>query len=121
MQISSKTLLIIGLLIYPFIGISYYLAGATGLILFVIFARGINGLSYCLDTIGNNTYIRRMTPKGVVASSFGYMASTANFFWAVSAIAGAFTSSDLCHTVGTLLFLVTPFALLALIPLLACT
>src|SRR3989344_2171452 len=32
-KISSKTILVIGLLIYPFIGFSYYWAGVTGMAL----------------------------------------------------------------------------------------
>lgn len=114
--VSSKTLLIIGLLLYPFIGISYYLAGATGLILFIILGKAINGVSYCFDTVGTDTYIRRMSPKHAIASAFGYMASWANFGWAIAAIMGIYLVKFV--SIGTLLFMVTPFSLLALIPLL---
>jgi MFS family permease len=113
--VSSKTLLIIGLLLYPFIGLSYYLAGATGIVLFVILAKGINGIAYCLDCVGVDTYIRRVAPRTGIASAFGYMASLAEFGWLVAALIGVVLVRFV--PVHTLLFLVTPFSLLALIPL----
>jgi MFS family permease len=112
--VSSKTLLIIGLLIYPFIGISYYLAGALGLVLFVILGKALNGLSYCLDTVATDTYIRRLSPRRAIASSFGYTASLANGSWLAAALIGAWLVRFV--PLNELLLLVTPFSLLALIP-----
>lgn len=114
--VSSKTLLIIGLCLYPFIGISYYLAGATGLILFIILARAINGISSSIYSVATDTYIRRVAQKGTVASAFGYIASLANFGWVVAAIAGVYLVRFV--SIGELLLLITPFSLLAFIPLL---
>ena len=113
--VSSKTLLIMGAVIYPFIGLSYYLAGAMGMVLFVILGRALNGVSYCLDTVGTDTYIRRSAARGAIASAFGYMASLANFGWLVAGLLGAY----LVHyfPINDLLFLVTPFALVNLVVL----
>lgn len=113
--VSSRILLIIGLLIYPFIGLSLYLAGVFGTVLFLILARALNGIAYCLDTVGTDTYIRRVTPGSSIASAFGFMASWANFGWALAAIAGAYVVRFV--PIHVLLFAVTPFALVALIPL----
>lgn len=114
--VSSKVLLMVGLLIYPFIGASYYLAGATGLVLFVILGRGLNGISYCLDTVGVDTYIRRVAPRGAVASAFGYMGSFANLGWLLAGVLGAWLVQFV--PIHWLLFLITPFSLIALLPLL---
>ena len=114
--VSAKMLLIIGLLLYPFIGISYYLAGGTGLILFIILGRATNGLSSSIYTIATDTYIRRTTPHSTVASAFGYIASMSNFGWAIAAVAGAYLVGFM--PIGMLLLLILPFSLLAFIPLL---
>ncbi len=114
--ISSKALLVVGVVLYMFIGVSYYLAGVTGLILFLMLPRIINGVSYCIDTVGTDTYIRRMAPRHLVASAFGFMASWANFGWLVSALVGVYLVQFI--PVGVLLFAITPFSIIGLWPLL---
>lgn len=113
--ISGRTLVIVALFIYPFISLSYWLGGLTGAVLFIIIAKTVNGVAYCMDSIGNDTYIRRMTPGRIVASAFGYMASVANLAWLLAALAGIY----LVHyvSIGNLLLLVAPFSLLGFLPL----
>ena len=89
-KISSKTILLIGLAIYPFIGLSYFTAGATGIVLFIVLARVMNGVSYALDSVGRETYFRRTSPDGKVASIFGYFDTIANFWWILSVFASMY-------------------------------
>jgi predicted MFS family arabinose efflux permease len=77
----AKTIILTGVLMYPFIGLSYYLAGLWGMVTFVILARLLNGIAYALDSVGRVTYVRRHTPKEHIGSALGYMKSVANFFW----------------------------------------
>lgn len=82
-NIASKRLMIGALLLYPFISISYFSAGALGIVAFVVCARVINGVAYALDSVGRSTYVRTHA-KTNIATSFGYIDSLANFWWLVA-------------------------------------
>lgn len=81
----AKSIILSGLILYPFVGLAYFVAGLWGMVSFVILARFLNGIAYALDSVGRVTYVRRHTPRGHVGAALGYMKSIANFLW-VSAI-----------------------------------
>jgi MFS family permease len=84
---SSKTLLIIALLMYPFVSLSYFSAGVTGVVVFIVLARGLNGIAYALDAVGRATYFRRHTPRNLISSAFGYFETLTNAWWIVAVLA----------------------------------
>lgn len=88
-RVRAKNLILTGLLIYPFIGLSYYLAGIWGAVIFVVIARALNGVSYALDNVGRTTYLRKHHNKEVVGSAFGYMETLSNFWWLVALLSSA--------------------------------
>ncbi|MBU6323593.1 MAG: MFS transporter [Patescibacteria group bacterium] len=108
----AKWLVVAGLLLYPFVGFSYFLAGATGLLAFIVIARAINGVSWGLDATGIDTYFRRLTPVGSIASAFGFLDMLSELGWIAAALAGIWLVRF--FTVPELLLLVIPFSLLAL-------
>ena len=112
-KVRPTTIILIGLVLYLFVGTSYLLAGTTGLVLFIVIARGLNGISYALDSVGRETYFRRHTPVAKIATVFGYFDTIANFWWMVTAIAGIFLIKY--FSIHWLLFLIVPTSLIALI------
>ncbi len=83
-RISSKYLLITGLLMYPFISLSYFFAGSFGFVALIVVARALNGAAYALDSIGRDTYIRSHTDDTNISRSFGYFDTLTNFWWLVA-------------------------------------
>lgn len=71
-RISLRLILLIGLWIYPFIGLAYFLAASLGASLFILLARGLNGISYALDLTGRKTYVMRTSTRALVSEAFGY-------------------------------------------------
>ncbi len=109
----STGLILTGLVIYLFIGSAYFLAGATGLVVFAVVARFLNGISFSLDALGRETYIRRHTPREKIATIFGYFDTVAGFWWIIAALAGALLVKF--FSIHALLFLITPTSLVALL------
>lgn len=110
---SAKVLVVIGLLIYPFVGIGYFLAGATGLAVFIVLARVANGVAWAFDGTGIDTYYRRLTDRAHLASSFGYIETCAYGGWILAALLSmVFVSFVPAHY---LLLMIAPFALLSLV------
>lgn len=109
----ATSLVIFGLVVYLFIGSGYFLAGLTGVVLFAITARFLNGISYSFDVLGRDTYTRRVTKKEHLAAVFGFVDTFANFWWIVAAVAGIFLIKF--FSIYALLFLITPASLIALI------
>lgn len=89
-SIASRTIIIIGLLTYPFISMSYFFAGITGLALLVVIAKGLNGIGYAFDGVGRNTYIRRHSPPSKVSSAFGYTNMVTHLGWLLAVFASLF-------------------------------
>lgn len=85
-RIAGKKTIILGLMFYPFIGLSYFIAGATSMLLFVIIARIMNGLAYALDLTGRNTYFRRHSSFQNASAVFGYFETVTNFWWMAAMI-----------------------------------
>ena len=84
-KIKIKKLLLISLIIYVFIGLGYFLAGLTGAVIFLIVARALNGMSYCFDEVGRETYILRHSPKNRVSRIFGRF-DFITTFWYIFAV-----------------------------------
>ncbi|HSU72489.1 MAG TPA: MFS transporter [Candidatus Binatia bacterium] len=80
-RVASKTIIVAGLLLYPFISISYFLAGVSGFALFIVIARVLNGVGYAFDSVGRDTYFRAHTPPKSIASAFGYSNTVTHFCW----------------------------------------
>lgn len=110
-RIKSSTLILIGLFISFFVGVSYLFAGITGMIIFIIIARLISGVAFAFDSVGRSTYFRRHTPVGKVATVFGYFDTVANFWWIIAAVIGIVLVKY--FSIATLLFLITPASMLA--------
>lgn len=89
-KISAKTILIIGLCIYPFIGFSYFWAGVTGMSLFIVIARLLNGIGYAMDSVGRSTYFRRHAPTKIISTVFGYLDTVTTFFWILCVLSSVF-------------------------------
>lgn len=114
-KIKSTTIILMGLFIYLFVGTSYLLAGTTGLIIFIVIARGLNGVSYALDSVGRETYFRRHTPTSKIATVFGYFDTVANLWWIVAALLGIILIKY--FSIHWLLFLIVPTSLISLVVL----
>ncbi len=110
-RVRASSLILIGLFMYFFIGASYLLAGATGLVIFVVLARLTNGVAFAFDSVGRSTYFRRHSPPDKIATVFGYFDTVANFWWIIAALIGIILIRY--FSIPTLLFMVTPTAMLA--------
>lgn len=110
-RLPATTLILLGLGLYVFVGAGYFLAGLTGLAIFIVLARLMNGLTYALDVVGRETYFRRHVPKDFVATVFGYFDTVANFWWIAAAFAGMVLLR--WFTIPALLFLIAPTSLIA--------
>ncbi|MCU0660487.1 MAG: MFS transporter [Candidatus Pacebacteria bacterium] len=108
---SARRLILISLLIYPLVGVSYFLAGAFGLAIFIILARAINGIAWQMEDVGVGTYYRRLSPKGIISSAFGFIDTWANLGWILAALTGIVLLAIL--PIHVLLLAIAPFAILA--------
>ena len=112
-RMRATTLVLIGLFMYIFCGAAYFLAGMTGLVIFVVLARGINGVAFAFDGVGRNTCLRRHTEPSHLATVFGYFDMVANFWWMAAAAVGIILVKYV--SIPNLLFLITPTTLIAMI------
>lgn len=111
-RVSAKHLIIVALILYPFVGIGYFLAGVFGVAIFIVLARALNGFLWGMEDMGVSTYYRRMANRGTVGASFGYIDSWSNFGWIIAAlISMVFVSFVPIHW---LLLAISPFAIIAL-------
>ena len=72
---------------YPLVGFGYFYAGFTGLAIFLIIARLLNGLGYAFDSVGRSTYFRRHSPQEIIGTVFGYFDSITSLFWVLCVLA----------------------------------
>jgi MFS family permease len=109
----TTALIALSLGLYPLVGLSYFLAGALGLVVFVVVARLTNGVLYALDYVGRETYFRRHVDKRKLATALGYFDSIANLWWIVAAL----MSLALIRYVpiSVLLLMIAPTSIIALI------
>src|SRR3989339_179184 len=112
-NIKIKYMIIAGLMIYVLIGLGYFLAGITGAIIFVIIARGLNGLAFSLDQVGRETYIIRNSPKNKISSMFGKFDFITTFWWVLSVIIGFCLVKFLSVPIHWLLFFIAPCAIIS--------
>jgi MFS family permease len=85
-RIPARKILLFSLIFYPFVGLSYFAAGAVGLSLFIVLARLINGMTWCCDDIGSNTYLMRYASRFHISETFGYFTALPNFLWIIAAL-----------------------------------
>ncbi len=107
----ATSLILIGLALYPLVGISYFFAGITGVALFIVFARGLNGLTYAFDAVGRETYFRRHDSPKTLATIFGYFDSISNFWWVAAALAGMILIKY--FSIPVLLLMIAPTSVIA--------
>ncbi len=89
-RIKIKYMILAGLIIYVLVGFGYFLAGLTGMIIFLILARALNGISYSLDQIGRESYFIRHTPKKKESQVFGHLDKITSFWWLLAMLLGLF-------------------------------
>lgn len=87
-KVPTKYIILAGLFIYPFISLSYFFAGAFGMVIFVVIARLLNGISFALDSIGRSTYIMKHTKKDRIATTFGFFETLTSFWWILAVLLG---------------------------------
>ncbi len=87
-NVKAKKIILAGLLIYIFVGLGYFLAGLTSAVIFLIFARVLNGISYSLDQTARETYIMRHVPKSKESRIFGHFDFITSFWWIVGVLIG---------------------------------
>ncbi len=110
-RFKATSIILVGLLLYTLIGASYFLAGVTGMVLFVVLGRFLNGITFAMDSVGRGTYFRRNASDGKLATIFGYFDTIANFWWVVAALSGMWLIQY--FSIHQLLFLITPTSLIA--------
>jgi len=108
----AKSLIVVALLLYPLVGLSYFLAGVFGAAIFIVLARALNGFCWGLEDMGVSTYYRRMSSNKTIGTSFGYIDSWSNFGWIIAALIGMFLVAFV--PIHSLLLMISPFALIAL-------
>lgn len=112
-NIKIKKMVLAGLVIYVFIGLGYFLAGLTGAVIFVILARGLNGISYSLDQVGRESYFIRNSSKDKVSSIFGRFRMVANFWWIFAVIIGLLLVKFMSVPIHWLLFFIAPTSIIS--------
>lgn len=110
-KFSAKKLVLISLLLYPLVGISYFFAGALGMAIFVVIARLANGFTWGLENIGIETYYRRIVDGSHIATSFGYIDTWSHVAWIGAAVVGM--GLIVFVPIHVLLLGIAPFALIA--------
>ncbi len=108
----ATSLLLVGLWMYVFIGSSYFLAGVTGLAIFIVLARFVNGVSYSLMSVGREAFFRRHSPAEKLGAVLGYFDTVAYSAWIVAALAGIVLVRFI--PIHGLLLLIAPAALVAI-------
>jgi len=112
-NIKIKKMILVGLILYIFIGIGYFLAGLTSAIIFIILARGLNGISYSFDQVGRESYFIRHSPKNKISKIFGKFDVITNFWWVISVIIGILLVKFISIPIYWLLFFITPTSVIS--------
>jgi len=110
-NIPAKRLVIWSLIISPLVGLYYFLAGVSGMAVFIVLARATNGLAWELENIGIATYYRRVTGWNHIATLFGYLDTWANLAWICAALLGLILV--LFMPIYYLLLGIAPFSIIA--------
>ena len=112
-KISIKKMMLIGIGLYFLIAVNYYLAGALAVVLFVIIARILNGISWPLTCISRESYIYKYTPPRKTARAFGFFDTLGITAWLAAVCLSLFLVKKLA--IHQLLFLIAPAAVIAFI------
>jgi MFS family permease len=111
-RVRGTSIILLGLSFYFIVGTSYFLAGISGMVIFIVIARFFNGIGYAMDSVGRETYFRRHTPKEKLATVFGYFDTIGDFWWIVAALLGIILIKF--FSIGTLLFMMVPFTIVGM-------
>lgn len=109
----ATALIALGLALYVLVGLGYFLAGALGLIIFIVIARLVNGITFALDYVGRETYFRKHVEKNKLASVFGYFDTVTGLWWIIAALIGIVLIRY--FSISLLLFMIAPCSIIALI------
>lgn len=109
----AKKMIIAGLILYVFIGLGYLFAGLTLMVIFIIIARGLNGISFSMDQLARESYIMRHTHKNKISSVFGRFDYITTFWWILAVVIGIFAVNYI--PIHWLLFFIAPTSIISLI------
>lgn len=110
-RVPAKRLVLWSLILYPLVGLNYFLAGIFSLAVFIILARAVNGFTWELENVGVATYYRRVIARSNIATSFGYLDTWTNLAWIAAAMLGMFLISFM--PIHYLLLAIAPFSFIA--------
>lgn len=110
-KFSAKRLILWSMVLYPFVGVSYFLAGVFRMALFIVLARAINGFNWELENVGVETYYRRIVNRKKIATSFGYIETWSHVAWISAALVGMVLV--IFMPIYWLLLAIAPFAVIS--------
>ncbi len=108
-----KKMILISMGIYVFIGMGYFLAGLTGMVVFIIISRGLNGISYSLDETARDSYFIRNSQKNKISRIFGRFDFIGNFWWTIAVLIGFFLVQFFDIEIYKLLFFIAPTSIIS--------
>lgn len=79
--LAERTVILLGLFLYPLVSIGYYAAGTFGLVILALGARLLQGAAYAFEAVGRSAYFRAHTPKNRISSAFGHFNTVAHIGW----------------------------------------
>ncbi|MFA7702380.1 MAG: MFS transporter, partial [Patescibacteria group bacterium] len=112
-KVSIKKMMLVGIGLYLLVAINYYLAGVLACVIFVVFARILNGFSWPLTCISRESYICKYTSKNKMARAFGYFDTLGILAWVLAVCLSLFLVSK--FAIHQLLFLIAPAAIISFI------
>src|SRR3972149_5416719 len=89
-RISTKVIILLGLAVYPLISLSYFWAGVSGMAVFIVIARALNGIGLAFDSVGRSTYFRLHSPKDKIATTIGYFDVITTIFWILAVLSSLY-------------------------------
>ncbi|MEK6910537.1 MAG: MFS transporter [Nanoarchaeota archaeon] len=108
-----KKIILSAMILYIFVGLGYFLAGLTSMVIFLILARALNGLSYSLDQTSRETYIIKHVKDSQESRVFGHFDLITNFWWVSAVLIGMFLVKYV--EVHWLFLMIAPTSFLALL------
>lgn len=112
-KISIKKMMLVGVGLYFLIALNYYLAGVFACVLFIVFARILNGFSWPLTCISRESYICKYTPENKMARAFGYFDTLGILAWVSAVSLSLFLVSK--FEIYQLLLLIAPAAVISFV------
>lgn len=112
-NIKIKKMILVGLVLYIFTGLGYFFAGVTGAVIFIILARGLNGIAYSLDQVGREFYIIKHSNKGDISKAFGKFDVITMFWWMFAVAIGLLLVKFMSVPIYWLLFFVIPTSIIS--------